>query len=851
MAQSLDDITPPPPVAPPPNEATASRSPRAVRLWPWILGLLVLVCVAYVLDPDAPGLAGGALRSDFAFDDLHLIAENSRLDRPAGALDGFTGDYYASSQTAPSGEARALGYYRPLAVMSNWLDVQLWDRRPFGFHLTNLFLHAGVVIAFFLFLRRLYGRLDVAAAAAALFAVHPVHTESVTFISGRVDVLAALFGVVSLLAYTEARRETHPARARRWLAGSLATFFLALLSKEMAITFPAAVFLVDRVLAPRADWKRSVRAVVPFAAVIVVYLALRWMALGTLGSEASAGASSSGRAVRVAYVVATYLGLLLWPPFRFNVEPMPLVPAGFTPSIAGFALVTIAIATLALWPAVRRRLPLVSFGLLWMLAALVPVSHVLPVETLIGERYLYVPSLGATLALAAVLLAIATRLFGSGRAPRAAFAASVGIIALAYLANTVHRNTYWKSNLTFWKAKTELTPRSSEPWSALGLEYLKVGDLAQARVALEQSLAIDPRHLEALNNYALLLLEQGQPQEAIKMGARAIGIDPEYAEALNTLGTAFHMLGRFPEAVGQYKRALRARPAHRGTWVNLANSYLTAGVPDSAISAFRRALALGPDRDLELQVATCHALAGRPEEGLRYLTERGVVKAGSAEALLLAGTLYASAGQPEIARTTFLRATMEHPDYVPAWVELGQTLASLGRREEARGAFETAVRLDPAASIAHNNLGVLAEEARRFDEALGHYQRALAIVPDDPAVLRNAGGVLVELGRYEEARPLLDRAAAARDPLALFYRARLFQALGSFDEAMADYRLVLMMRPTFAPAHRLLGLLQLEAGDLAGAATSLRMFLAWAPPDDADRPEIERLVATLPEPNSL
>jgi tetratricopeptide (TPR) repeat protein len=844
------------------NESTTVVDPpaglRRVRSWPWILGLLGLAILAYVLDPGAPGFLGGALRADFAFDDLHLIVENTRLDRPGGALDGFRGDYYTSSVTATSGEARALGYYRPLAVLSNWVDTRIWGGEAVGFHLTNLALHAGVVIGFFLLVRRLLGRTETAALAAGLFAVHPVHTESVTFISGRVDVLAALFGVWALWAHVRARQSEGTAEGSRvlrspWRVLALVCFFLALLSKEMAITFPAAVFLIELFCEPKRDWKTAARAVVPWILVVILYLGLRYLTIGSLTSRAESDLGFTARWARIAFVVATYLRLLVLPPFGFNVEPAPNVPAGPTPIVLLATLVPLAVAALAWWPRLRLRVPGASLGILWMLAALVPVSHLVPVETLIGERYLYIPSLGAMLAIAALLIAwLAPRpedsrqgAAGARRWPLWTLAALIGV---AGVATTAHRNTFWRDNLTFWRAKTELTPNSSEPWSALGIEYLKVNEDAQAEVALQRALSVDPRHLEALNNYALLLLNHGQPAEALKVGARAITVDPEYAEALNTIGTAFHAMGRFPEAVGQYKRALRSRPDYRLAWINLGNTYLTAGVPDSALRAFRRAVSLGPDRALDLQIADCHALAGRPAEGLEYLIERGVVPAGSPEASLMEGSLYATAGHLEIARDAFLRSTAANPGNVAAWVELGQTLAALGRPDDARAAFERAIEVDPASSISHNNLGVLAEESGDPERALDHYQRALSIAPEDPAVARNVGSTLVELGRYDDARPFLDRGVSAGDPLAFYYRGLLNERTGDTGAASDDYRAAVQLRPTFAEAQRALGLLCLQLGDRQAAARSFEMFLTWASPTDPARADIEAIAATLPAP---
>jgi len=826
----------------PPAASSGAGGRGGGRLGP-ILLLVVACAVAYALHGGPTGYLGGAFSADFAFDDLHLIVTNHRLDDAGGALDGFTADYYEASAPSASGETRALGYYRPLAVLSNWVDRQLWGLNPAGFHVTNWLLHLGVTLAFFAFLRAALRRDDVPLAAALLFAVHPVHPESVTFISGRVDPLAALFGVLALLLLT---RSWHPGgdRAGRgaYLA-SLGLFLAALLSKEMAVTFPAAVFLVEGLTAPedRRCWTRALRRTLPFVGVLALYLVVRVVALGTLTS--SDGAGSTPITVlwpRVATVVTTYLGLLVWPPFGFNVEPTVRLSQGISAGVLLRTLIPIAIAGVALVPAVRRRVPALSLGLLWMLAALVPVSQLIPVETLIGERYLYIPSLGACLA-----LAVAVTLAARGNGP--ILWGVIGVLTVAYAANTVHRNQYWQDNLVFWQAKTELQPGSSEAWSALGVEHAVRGQALDARNAYERALELDPDHLEALNNYAVLLLDHGLVQESLRFSSRAIQLNPEYAEALNSVANAFHSLGRFGQAVGQYKRAVRARPDYRQAWVNLGNTYFTAGVPDSAANAYRQALALGDDREIELQVARCLALAGSTPDGMRYLVDRGMVEPGTADYHVLQGGLDLATGQVQAGIASFLRATEADPTRVDAWVEVGQAFATMGRPEQAREAFRRALAIDPQLSVAYNNLGVLAESEGDLEAALGHYQEAAALAPDDAEVLRNLGGVLHARGRTDGALEVLDRSIAInpRDPLALFYRGQAYQAKGQLTPALSDFRTASSLNPGFADAHLAAGSLLHLNREPEKAKTAYEQFLRFSAPDDPRRADVQEALRSI------
>ncbi len=819
---------------------TDVRAPRRTHVVRSLL--LVLVTIAtYMIDLGPTGPIGGPLTYGFAFDDVHLIATNQRLDAPGGALDGFTGDYYASSTTDPSGQARALGYYRPIAVLSNWLDTQIWHRDPRGYHATNLLLHVLVVLAFYAFLSTALPDARIAIGAALLFAVHPVHPESVTFISGRVDVLAALFGVAGLWAVARSSR-TDGSASRRYTIAALVLMLLALWSKEMAITFPAAIFLCEGLLAPDPVrcWKRAFRRTLPFVGVVTVYLVLRVIVLGRLSSAEGVTDETTALLPRVGTVLATYLGYLVWPPFRFNVEP-PVTIASELSALALLGLtVPIALAVVSAIPRMRRREPALAFAILWTLAALVPVSQVLPVETLVGERYLYIPSLGASLAIALVFAWIGRRAGG-----RVGFAVLVGALTVAYAAGTIVRNPSWRDNLTFWEAKAALDPDSSEAWSALGIERNVTGDIAGAAEAYARALDENPGHLEALNNYALLLLDRGRVDDATRLSMRAVQLSPTYPEALNTLATCFHTMGRYGEAVGQYKRALRMRPDFRQAWVNLGNTYFTAGVPDSALRAYGEAIRLEPDRELHLQYARSLALTRGAEAGIRHLVDAGVCRPGSVDALLLESNLLRMTGHAGEAVTRLERATTLDPTSVVAWVELGQLRATSGDRAAAREAFLRARSLDPSQSVVHNNLGVLAEEDGDPAAAVAHYRDARVHAPQDPEVLRNLGGALVAVSRPAEAIEPLDTSITifGRDPLARYYRAGAREALGDTAGALTDYEVATTLNPGFADAFHDAGRLFFEMGRADEGRRAFEQFLRTSRPDDPRRPAVEAALA--------
>jgi len=804
----------------------------------WVhVAILVVASVAVF----ANGLSG-----DFTFDDVHLIVTNTRLDEASGAVLGFTSDYYTSSERDPSGELRALGYYRPVVVFLNWLDNQLWGRdRPFGFHLTNLLFHLGAVVCLYLLLARLVKRREIAFAAALLFAVHPAHTESVTFISGRVDVVAGFFSVLSLLMFV--RSWTSSARTR-FVGLSLLFYFLALISKEMAVTLPAAVFLVAGLLSAESSnrWRGAFIKTLPFAGVFIVYLVVRLAAIGSLVSRSGGLGDGGGAWPRVATVLFEYLRLLVWPPFGFNVEPPVAIPGSIDGAVLLKTLVVLAVVAVGI-VAARKRMSPVALGILWALAALLPVAQIVRVETMVGERFLYIPTIGACLLVGALISALSNRFGGSSAAGARLWLVPLLILGVAYGANTIHRNGYWENNLTFWKGKVELSPESAEAHSALGIEYAARGRTPEAFSEYREALIIDPNHFEALHNIALVLLESGRPDEALQAAHQAAQLHPQDPVSRNTLGTAFFSVGEYGLAIGQYKRAVRLDQGYVEAWVNLGNTYFTVGVGDSARRAYEVAVSLGAGEQLRYQAARAAAIAGDIDGGVEYLVRGGLFAPGSVRALIVRGNLAAEAGDVETAVASLRQAIELAPTSVEAWHELGFVFARANRFAEAKQTFERALSIDPNSSVIHNSLGVLAEQMGDLQTAIRHFREAARRAPDDPEVLRNLGGALVQTGQYDLAFPLLERSLAffASDHWAFYYRGWAHQETGNASAAISSLKTAITLQPTFAEAYYRLGEVYSKEGQNALAAHSYEQFLKYAARDHPQRGSAEMMIQRL------
>lgn len=561
------------------------------------VGAAYAIAVGLAIFAYLPGLPGA-----FVYDDHRLILENEGLRRPFDARRAFLRDYYASDA-----DRGGLGYYRPVAILSNELDFRRGGGQPLPFHLTNIAIHAvcaALVVA--LALRLTGGRAVGGAVAGALFALHPAHAESVAFVSGRVDPLATLFGLGAILLHVRGASSTRP---WAWRAGAAATWLVALLSKEIAITVPplAAALDLAREGRPRRETLPGwIGRYAPFAATAVVYLVLRRLALGALlGAPAAEGMVDIGS---VPVVLGSYLAWLLLPPFGIHLEPAPVT--GFLAVAAGVLLVAAVSATV--WLA-RRGRGMDAALVAWCVIALLPVAQLRPLETQISERFLYLPSVGACLLLGWTV----------ARAPmpwRRAAIAGVGILSVAYAAGIVPRAVAWRDPAKLWAKKAEEDPGSLKAHLNLGRALAARGDAVGARAAYERAAELHPELADvARGELEVVSAAPGTPGRAEAL-RRALASTPRDGALWSNLGFELLSQGSDREAADAFRNSVEAVPNRSTAWLGLGLASLRTGNLEVAESAASRAVSLNPDLALARMVlAECALRRGAPCEAIALL----------------------------------------------------------------------------------------------------------------------------------------------------------------------------------------------------------------------------------------
>lgn len=546
---------------------------------------IVLACFA---------LYANALPNDFVFDDVDLIRDND-------ALNSFSSIPKIFSENLWGLLGKTSNYYRPLVPLLYLLLHRAFGPTPWVFHLANILLHAGTSLVAWLVIDRLVRgsvRPESAGApaapgflAAAVFAVHPVHTEAVTWISGMMDVGCTFFSLLSfllLLRADESRRFTglH--------AASLAAFLLGALCKEPALVLPLLVAAHAFIHEPRAGSRGAFffRRWLPYLGVASVYLALRAYALRGLAPFPSTAPVPLGEVLlTLPFLFARYLAMLVLPVGLTVLHHIaPVADLLSWRALTGLA-VTIGFASATLVAAARRRPSFLAlcFTALPLLPALYVPALTQRLENALADRYLYFSSFGGVL-----ILALALARARSGRAWGPLVVATGAAIAV-FSVMTVERNTVWSTNLTLWTDAEAKAPRSAIAHANLGYALLHAGRTDEGRRHLREALALDPEIPGNLVRAGVLYSGRGFLKKAILELNLALLFDPRSVEARYNLGVAYQEKGWTDAAIEQYRIALSIRPDLADARLNLGIAYGTNGLADLAVEQLEEAVRLMPD----------------------------------------------------------------------------------------------------------------------------------------------------------------------------------------------------------------------------------------------------------------
>jgi len=532
------------------------------------------------------------------FDDGSYVAENRHVQ---------------AGLTVPSIKWALTAFYectwQPLVWLSYMADRQLYGPGPLGYHATNLLLHILNTLLLFLVLARMTGLPWRSGFVAALFAIHPLHVESVAWIAERKDVLSTLFWMLTMWAYV--RYAEHPA-PKRYLPVVL-FLALGLMSKPMLVTLPLMLLLLDYWPLGRYASMRSNEASVAAAVWRLVWEKAPLFALAAGSSVVTFFVQRKGEAVAplelyplairignalVAYV--RYIGKTIWPQGLAAYYPHPGSSLPLWEAAASGVLLLCVTAVVI--RAAKRR-PYLTGGWLWYVVTLLPVIGLVQVGMqAMADRYTYIPLIGIFIigawGIPDLLAGRAKALHAGPGAPRRALLpALAGAVLVALMVCTYVQVGYWRNGVALFSHAVKVTENNALAHYNLGTTLREEGNIEDAVPHFYEAVRIDPNHADARNNLASALFEQGRDGEAIAEYYEVLRFKPHNADVQTNLGTALLRQGRFDEALPHLTEALRISPEHPGAHNSLGVLLAQQGKLDQAIAHFSEAVRIDPDRE--------------------------------------------------------------------------------------------------------------------------------------------------------------------------------------------------------------------------------------------------------------
>ena len=557
----------------------------------------LLVCLGLVAVTWA--VFGQTLAHDFVNFDDHIYVYENPLVVKGLSTEGIVGAFT---------HTHALNWH-PLTTLSHMLDCQLYGLNAGGHHLTNVILHTISVLLLFLVLSQMTGGLWRSAFVAALFAIHPLHVESVAWVAERKDVLSGVFFMLTLAAYSHYARA--PSRSRYLLVALL--FACGLMSKPMLVTLPFVLLLLDYWPLDKfkdensevgSRLRRLVMEKIPFLA-LSTCSCLVTLFTQRQGPHAMDQLPFLWRLNNAFVSYLTYIWQMLWPVRLAVFYPhpnnrLPLVEV----TVAIAFLIGVSLLVIRL----RQSKPYLVTGWFWYLGMLVPVIGLIQVgEQAHADRYTYLPQIGLYIV---IVWSIGDLLLEStSRVRRAIVGVAAAIIIVSLSARAFSQTSYWKNSETLWNHTLSVTSDNDVAHNNLGFLFLRSGELDKAISEFQTALDIRSRSTQTHYSLGAALIQNNMGNafarkqlwnEAIGHLQEAARLRPDYADAYFNLGSVLFQQGRIDDAITQWRKALAIRPTDAEAHRNVASALRKQGNVKGAIAEYEQALNITPEDTVAL-----------------------------------------------------------------------------------------------------------------------------------------------------------------------------------------------------------------------------------------------------------
>jgi tetratricopeptide (TPR) repeat protein len=731
--------------------------------------------------------------------------------------------------------------WHPLTWLSHMLDCQLFGLDAGAHHLVSVLIHIASTLLLFLLLKRMTAAPWRSAFVAALFALHPLHVESVAWVAERKDVLSAFFWMLTLWAYVRyvEKFEVQSSKFKIHYVLSLLFFTLGLMVKPMLVTLPFVLLLLDYWPLGRTGCAEAatgentktpssqlLKEKLPFVALAAASCAATYWAQHAGGTMASLKSVSPG--MRIANALLSYVSYLdkaVWPTGLAVFYPLRTSLPAAAAVAAGIGLVGVTAAVI--WKG--RPMPWLVTGWFWYLGTLVPVIGLVQVGAqAMADRYTYVPLIGLLMMLCWSVPGVALeqrilKAITSG--------AAVAVLAACAMLSKIQVG-YWKDTETLFRHALSVTRDNWLAHNNLGVALVQAGRVPEGIEHLEQALRINPDYDEGHYNLGLALAQTGRVQEAMEHWKQALRFNPDLAEAHYNLAVALEQEGHLEEAIRHYEQTVRINPDFVQAQGNLGLALLQLGGAQEAIRHFEQALRIEPDSpELQYNLGLALAQVGRVREAVGLWEQAVRLKPDFAEAHHKLGDVLLLVGKPQEAIRHYEIALQVRPNLVQVQCSLGTALEQAGRLPEAIGHYQRALQIEPNYFEAHNNLASALEQMGRRTEAIEHYQQAIRIKPDYAEAHYNLGNALMGVNQVPEAIEHYQQAVRIKPDYADAHNnlGNALMGAGHEQEAIEQFEQALRIKPDFAEAHYNLGNALMRAGQKQEAIEQFEQALRIKP----------------------
>jgi tetratricopeptide (TPR) repeat protein len=564
---------------------------------------------------------------DFVADDRRLIYEKREF------LSDWSNLKTVFTEPFPAETYYPVPFYRPVVTFVNFVNFHLLGKTTFGYHIINLGFHTLNVLLLYLLVLLLFKRELLSLLTALFFAAHPIHTNSVVWISGRTDLIACFFVLLTVILFL--KRKDHTGSLRFLLfAGAAITYLLGLFAKETVLALPLFLFVWDY-LSERDSVKKKIIPYIPFIAATIVYVVLRIAAIGNLGTgDAHSSANLFQRFLTAFAIYFYYFKMFIFPVF-LNFSPRVLTITSLLSLKFWGALIFFAVV-LALGLSLRRTAREASFGIFWILLTLVPVLGLVPVYASVKEWWAYIPSVGFCLILgrlAEVAVGWQRKLVDiklpkrkpkeddtpqeetppiqeispgeeapeskHGIFPQRILLRAGHVLCLFFVLLLIFyafriqsRAVIFGKSYHLWTNTSKTAPWDAVAHNAIGILIKHKGAPRWAKMAFQKAVAADPNFAEARNNFGTMLESSGQDDSALVQIKEAVRLDPGYAEAYNNLGILYGKTEKLDSAIVAFQRVLELDSTNFHACKNLGLVYADMEDFGQAMKYLRKALEL-------------------------------------------------------------------------------------------------------------------------------------------------------------------------------------------------------------------------------------------------------------------